>query len=243
MTERIDGGGVVLVQASGVTGRSVVDPGRKKVGTIRDLVLGRHPMTVRYFAVDLGLFRKQVLVPAEEISESGDEFSLLRWTADELNLLPTHEPARKLSEEWLEELRRAHPRAYGDLRDAEAREPSTILPIRDARDIQLPREAPNLKGWNVFGADGERIGTVTDMLVDTQALRIAYLDVDLLQDLYTLSEDRHVLIPMEAMDLKERGQDVWLKDTPARALSRVPAYTGGSLDPALEPRIREVFSL
>jgi sporulation protein YlmC with PRC-barrel domain len=243
MTEQSAGDGVVLLQASSVTGRAVVDPGGRKVGTVRDLILDRFPMTVRFFAVDLGLFRKQVLVPTEEISARGDDFSLLRWTGEELKLLPTHDPSRPLSDEWLDELRRAHPRAYGDLREGGTRETSGILPIRDARGIQLPKEAPNLKGWNVFGSDGERIGTVSEMLVDTQALRVAYLDIDLLQDLYTLNEDRHVLVPMEAIDLKERGQDIWLKDTPARALSRLPAYTGDALDPALEPRIREVFSL
>jgi sporulation protein YlmC with PRC-barrel domain len=235
--------GSTLLTGRDVASMSLADPEGRKVGAIRDVVLERESLRTRYLVVDLGLFRKQVLVPVEEVAPRADEFGLLRWGTDVLKGLPAYAPDRSLTPGGLEELARAHPRAYGDLRDAPPAADTTVLPIRDARGVQLPREAPDLRGWTVFGSDGERAGMVTEMLVDTEALKVSYLDVDLLQDLYTLEEDRHVLVPIEAVDLKDRGQDVWLRETPARALSRLPAYPGGPLDPALEPRIRAVYSL
>jgi len=232
-----------LVQTGDVIGRPVRDAEGRRAGVVRELIVERETLTVRHFVVDLGLFRRRVLVPVEEVAESGAEFTLLRWGAEELVSLPNFDPARALTPSRIAELARAHPRAYGDLRDAPVSEASGILPIGEAKRIRLPRDSPDLRGWNVFGSDGERIGTVSDMLVDPDALKVRYLDVDLLDDLFTLDEDRHVLVPLEAVDLRERGRDIWLKDTPAAMLSRLPAYTGGALDPALEPRIRETFAL
>jgi hypothetical protein len=43
-----------------------------------------------------------------------------------------------------------------------------------------------VRGWDVFGADGKKIGQVDDLLVDTQDMRVRYLNVTL--DLDTVQE-------------------------------------------------------
>ena len=80
------------------------------------------------------------------------------------------------------------------------------------------------EGMHVRSSDGERLGTVSGLLVDPAALKVRYLDVDLSEDLFQLRDDRHVLVPIELADLKLRGGDVWVRDWSANEIARLPAY-------------------
>jgi hypothetical protein len=58
----------------------------------------------------------------------------------------------------------------------------TILPLTRP-GVRLGSGEPDVRGWDVFASDGQRIGEVDDLLVDSSG-RVRYLDVDLLHDLY-----------------------------------------------------------
>lgn len=245
MAEHGTGRGEVL-RARDFIGRDVLDAKGEKVGTIGDLLVDRRNGRVQFLDLDFGLIRKHhVLLPVEQVEWGEKEFVLGRWTSDQVKALPAYEGDRPLTAEVLDEMARAHPRFYGS---GDAREPvaapgdTRIVPLREAKDFKLASDAPDLRGWNVFGEDGERVGTVTEVLVDPVAMKVRYLDVDLLDDLFLLKDDRHVLIPAEAVDLRERGKDVWIKGLRAEAVARLPAYTGGVVDPATELTVRDAFA-
>src|SRR5690606_2345715 len=111
--------------------------------------------------------------------------------------LPDYDPDQPITEDMLDELAWAYPSFYGE-QDAAAIPPEfegrNVLPMRDAKDFKVKKDEPDLRGWNVFGADGERAGKVADLLVDPAAMKIAYLEVDLYDDLFSFRDDRHVLI-------------------------------------------------
>lgn len=225
-------------------GRDVMDASGAKVGTIGDLLVDRRDGRIRFLDLNLGVLRKQhVLIPVEQLEWGKADFVLGRWTGAEVKTLPTYDPDKPLTDELLEELGRSHPRFYGDadalpVAEGERR----VLPMKEAKDFKLSGGAPDLRGWNVFGADGERVGTVTEMLVDPGAMKIRYLDVDLLDDLFLLEDDRHVLVPLEMIELKERGEDAWVAHLRAEEIARLPAYTGGPVDPLVEERVRRAFN-
>jgi photosynthetic reaction center H subunit len=212
---------------------------------VSDLLIDRGGR-VRYLAADLGLFRRSVLLPVEALEWGEETLVAPRWTADEIKTLPAYNPDVALSDEVLEELRRAHPRYYGG-QDAPPPPVPTdgprIVPLKEAKEFRLSKGAPNLRGWTVYGSDNERVGDVTEMLVDPVGMKIRYLDVDLADDLFHLKEDRHVLVPLESVDLRERGEDVWITTLTAKQVSRLPAYTGGAVDPLVEAEVRRVFGL
>ncbi|HEX6039298.1 MAG TPA: hypothetical protein VFZ20_14700, partial [Longimicrobium sp.] len=81
-----------------------------------------------------------------------------------------------------------------------------------------------------------------EMLVDPDQLKVRYLDVDVADDLFLLREDRHVVIPIEAVELRERGEDVWVHGLTAQQAAMLPAYMGGPVDPLVEMRVREAFA-
>jgi hypothetical protein len=58
-----------------------------------------------------------------------------------------------------------------------------IAPLKELKDYKVAKDDPDVRGWNVFGRDGRAIGEVNDLLVDTGAMRVRYLDVELDSDL------------------------------------------------------------
>lgn len=49
--------------------------------------------------------------------------------------------------------------------------------MRELGDYQVSHEDPDVRGWNVVAADGQRVGTVSDLIVDTELMKVAYLEV------------------------------------------------------------------
>lgn len=233
-----------VLRTRDLIGWAVGDPAGANVGTVSDLLIGRDGR-VRYLAVKRGLLSNSVLIPVGEVDWGEQSLRLTRWVDAEVRRLPTYDGDHPLSPEVIAELERAHPRYYGPPLPFDApgvETASKLVPLRQARDFRLPKTAPNVRGWSVFGEDHERIGTVEDMLVDPEAMKVAYLDVDVSDDLFLLREDRHVVIPMEAVELRERGEDVWVHGLTAKQVALLPAYTGGPVDPLVEMRVREAFA-
>ncbi len=232
-----------VLRTRDLIGWSVMDAKGDKVGTVRDLLIGRRG-TVRFLDVDFGMFRKHVLIPVDVLEWGADALVLERWTQEHVRTLPPYDPAQPLTPEVLAEMERAHPRFYGpDAGRGMMGSPgeAVAVPLRDARDFKLPKGAPDVRKWNVFGSDGERLGVVSEMLVDPRALKIRYLDVDLADDLFLLKDDRHVLIPLDEVELRERGNDVWVQRLSAREVASLPAYTGGGIDPVLDDAVMGAF--
>lgn len=233
-----------VLRTRDLIGWAVADPAGATVGTVSDLLIGRDGR-VRYLAVKRGLLGSTVLLPVEELDWGDQSMRLNRWLDADVRRLPPYDADGPLSAELVEEMARAHPRFYGpplpfDAPGVEAQ--PRIVPLKEAREFRLPRDAPNPRGWEVFGADNERVGVVEGLLVDPSQMRVAYLDVDVAEDLFLLREDRHVVVPMEYVELRERGRDVWVKGLTAREIALLPAYTGGGLDPLVEQRVERAFN-
>ncbi|HET6228452.1 MAG TPA: PRC-barrel domain-containing protein [Longimicrobiaceae bacterium] len=232
-----------VLRAKDFMGWNVSDARGAKVGTVGDLLIDRSGK-VRFLAVDTGLFRKSVLLPIRGLNWGEDSLVATDWSADEIKALPPYQSDQPLTAAVLAELERAYPRFYSErptqLLDNTGE--AHIVPLSQAKDFKLSAGAPTLRGWNVFGADGERVGVISEMLVDPVLMKVRYLDVDLADDLFQLTEDRHVVVPTEMVDLRERGQDVWVKGLPARAVAELPAYMGGSLDPLVKERVDRAFA-
>ena len=233
-----------VLRSRDLIGWAVADPAGATVGTVSDVLIGRDGK-VRYLAVKRGLLGASVLIPVGELDWGEQSMRLTRWLDAQVRRLPAYDGDGPLGPDLIAEMERAHPRFYGPPLPFDApgvEGGGKLVPLRQARDFRLPKTAPNVRGWNVFGEDHERIGVVEDMLVDPEQMKVAYLDVDVADDLFLLREDRHVVIPMEVVELRERGEDVWVHGLTARQIALLPAYTGGALDPLVEMRVREAFA-
>jgi PRC-barrel domain len=59
-----------------------------------------------------------------------------------------------------------------------------IAALRNLRGYKVAEGDPDVRGWEVAGGDNLRIGTVNDLLVDTVAGKVRYLDIELDPGLY-----------------------------------------------------------
>ena len=225
-------------------GWDVVDRAGEKIGTVADLLFD-HTGRVRMLDVEYGFPKKHFLVPQHQMEWGEQRFILGRWTRDRMRALPPYDPAGPMDAARMEEMNRAFPWFYDTGEgnwDAPAGTGETrVVPMSETKDFKIGSGAPDPRGWNVFGSDGERLGTVSDLLVDPAALKIRYLDVDLLDDLFHLTDDRHVLVPLDHVDLKERGNDVWVHGLTAAEAARLPAYPGGAVEPWMERTVTQTF--
>jgi hypothetical protein len=61
-----------------------------------------------------------------------------------------------------------------------------VTPLRSLHNFKVAEGDPDVRGWDVLGADGRKMGEVDELLVDTRGLRVRYLDVTL--DLEAIQE-------------------------------------------------------
>jgi sporulation protein YlmC with PRC-barrel domain len=232
-----------ILRTRDFVGWTVSDQRGTKVGAVDDILIDRTGK-VRFLSINPGLFKKRVLLPVDGVSWGEGTLVLSEWTEEQVKSLPPYDPDIPLSAPVLEELERAYPRFYG-ARGASAPPTSLeaqIVPLSQAKGFRLSGGSPDVTGWHVFGGDGERVGTVAGMLVDPVANTVPYLAVRLADDLFHLTDERMVVVPVANVDLRERGNDVWVNGVAAADIARMPAYMGGALDPLIIQRVQEAFA-
>jgi hypothetical protein len=112
-----------------------------------------------------------------------------------------------------------------------------IAPLKELKDYKVASDDPDVRGWKVLGRDGRKIGDVHDLLVDTAAMRVRYLDVELDDDLLrnlpavpgtahtgALMEHRHVLVPIGTARLDDDHDDVYIESLDAHDVAVLPPY-------------------
>lgn len=113
------------------------------------------------------------------------------------------------------------PAAYADrakFPDQDAHGKPRIVPISTIEDITVAQGSTDPRGLPVYGADGEKAGTVNDLWVDRAEHMIRYLEVD--------TGDVKVLAPM-AMALVRRDH-VSIDAINAADFAGVPALASGA---------------
>src|SRR5690606_22415619 len=113
-----------------------------------------------------------------------------------------------------------------------------LAPLHSLSDFKVANNNLDVRGWEVVGADGQRIGVVDDLIVDTTLMKVRYLDVDVDKNLLLPDVDtRHTVIPIGAAHLDDDSDQVFLADINQTSLARLPFYKGGAINDDLEYRI------
>ena len=101
---------------------------------------------------------------------------------------------------------------------------SRVVPLDDLDDFKVADGDPDVRGWEVIGADGRRIGEVDQLLVDTTAMKVRYLDVDVEEELFEGDEDRHVLIPIGFARLQDEDDRIIVDRLDGARVGGLPGY-------------------
>jgi len=108
-------------------------------------------------------------------------------------------------------------------------------------DFEVADGQPDIRGWDVKDASGQRIGEVDDLIFDTQSRKVRYMKIDLEGNVLDL-EPRDVLVPIGLAQLHDDDDDVILNNVTTDQLRALPEYDDDNLDsPDFETGIRRVF--
>lgn len=116
-----------------------------------------------------------------------------------------------------------------------------VVPLDQLDDFKVASGDPDVRGWEVRAADGRRIGEVDELLVDTAAMKVRYLDVGVDDGLVAGERDRHVLVPIGYARLERDHDCVVVEQLSSADLRAIPAYDHGPITRDFETSVRDSY--
>lgn len=110
----------------------------------------------------------------------------------------------------------------------------------DHSNFEIVKGEPDIRGWDVRYKNGEKIGSIEELIFDTKAKKVRYMIVDLDENELRL-ENRKVLIPIGFAELDGKNDDVLIPNVSVDQLCSLPDYKRNSLSPELERNISSIF--
>lgn len=98
--------------------------------------------------------------------------------------------------------------------------------LNEMDDYTVASDDPDVRGWKVKGSRGETIGKIDELIVDTEAMKVRYLDIDLDSNFLDGENERHLLIPIGAAKVDDDDNNVIIPTLDAALVNKIPAYNG-----------------
>lgn len=108
------------------------------------------------------------------------------------------------------------------MRSEQAATARRLEPLSRLPDHEVERHQPDPRGWSVVNREGRHVGSVKDLLVDTDRMTATYVDVELDTKLFDLrDDDPHVLVPVERA--RREGNRLVVDDVSSEWVGRLRA--------------------
>ena len=106
--------------------------------------------------------------------------------------------------------------------------------LNDLDEYKVADGYPDPRGWDVKTADGQTVGTVDDLIVDTAAMRVRYVSVEVNRSAGQLAADAatpgdqgtHTLLPIGSVELDDAHDDVLVNGYSLDQVAGLPRYAG-----------------
>lgn len=103
----------------------------------------------------------------------------------------------------------------------------TLKRLKEIEDeYEVADKHLDVRGWLVLGNRGESIGKINELIVDTEAMKVRYLDVDVDNSLTGEKENRHVLIPIGVASIDQKDDKVLIPNLDRSMVMKCPSYSG-----------------
>ncbi len=116
-----------------------------------------------------------------------------------------------------------------------------LVRLEDLKGFRVAEGDSDIRGWEVKTPDGNTIGKVEELIVDPNESRVRYIEVNVDRNVLGLDEDRHILVPIGAARLEDKGNNVLIERLPAQGLAGAPAYTRGPITRDYETSLRGYY--
>ena len=103
-----------------------------------------------------------------------------------------------------------------------------LVHLKESNDLTVADGEPDIRGWDLQTSDGQTIGKVEDLIVDTSLMKVRYIEGKLKHDDGASGADRLVLFPMTSARLDD-GADKVIVDYSMMQTHAMPTHTHESL--------------
>jgi len=110
----------------------------------------------------------------------------------------------------------------------------------DRSNFEIVKGEPDIRGWDVRYRNGEKIGSVEELILDTKAKKVRYMVVDLNENELRL-EHRKIVIPIGFAELDSGTDDVLIPNVSVDQLCSLHDYKRDALTPDFERGISSTF--
>ena len=110
----------------------------------------------------------------------------------------------------------------------------------DRSNFEIVKGEPDIRGWDVRYRNGEKIGSVEELILDTQVKKVRYMVVDLDENELRL-EHRKIVIPIGFAELDSKTDDVLIPNVSVDQLCSLHDYKRDALTPDFERGISSTF--
>jgi hypothetical protein len=94
--------------------------------------------------------------------------------------------------------------------------PGRLARLDTLSDYKVADGAPDVRGWEVVGPDGETLGQVMHLIVEPEAMAVRYVEVELASGFHAgVHGTRRVLVPIGDASLDEERNQVVVQPTSA----------------------------
>jgi hypothetical protein len=97
--------------------------------------------------------------------------------------------------------------------------------LRDLTDFEVADGNPDVRGWTVRGNDGHALGVVHELIVEPEALKVRYLDVELDARFKRGPHENHILLPIGVASLDTDGDNVFVPALNTETVQAYPPYS------------------
>ncbi len=231
----------------------------RRLGRVDDLLVDETGAP-RYLDLELEGAGRHVLMPMGQarVDQVEDVVRVPGLYPESLQGVPAYgRDVSAVDDAYERRLGEAYHAAYGDggyyerpeyhadgpaLGEARPEEDGRLASLDQLPDLQVAEGEPDPRGWEVVAADGRRVGEVDELIVDTAAMKVRYLDCDLDQRALHLHEDRHVLIPVGYAELVPGTRRVRVGGLTSADVGGLAPYRGAPIAREDEDALRSEYA-
>jgi hypothetical protein len=113
--------------------------------------------------------------------------------------------------------------------------------LSQTKEYRIAKSEPDVRGWHVTGADQQRLGRITDLILDPEMHRVRYLEVMLEPSLHNSKEDRYILLPIGKARILRDSDEVLVDTLDSRQVNFYPVYGGEPITRHYEHLLRDAL--
>jgi hypothetical protein len=237
-----------------VRGWEVISGDKKIIGKVDELIVDLAEMKVRYLDIFLDKNingderERHLLLPvgAASLDEKKDTVYIDSIETVTLLKIPQYEGG-KVTRNYEKSVRSAlrpgevieevpdskfyNSDLYDDRRFYSGRR-KNLAALSEMNTNEILGTNPDVRGWDVIGANNKKIGKVHELIVDTADKKIRYIDI------INNSTNKHILVPVGIAKIGREVDNIYLK-AHDEIFNDYPEYKGGVINKDFENSIRK----